>query len=123
MAGFGLPTALKTSGLDGTPFYFLTTDTTDPGNAKQILSFTVPASTTRTLHQVLFSCTMRGKLVVKADGVTIAVARTAPGKPDINFPFFPGRPIAALQVVTVEFTARATSPIVDCETQVMATDK
>lgn len=120
--GFGLPTAFKTSGLDGTPFHLHTSTTTDPGNPKQVLSFTVPVGTTRTLHTIYLSCTMRGKMVVKSDGVIIGIGRTAPGKPDINFPFFPGKAINALQEVTVEFTARSNSPIVDCDTQIMATD-
>lgn len=123
MAGFGLPTALKTSGLDGTPFHDHATTTTIPGSAKQIYSLTIPANTTRTFHVIYFSCTMRGKLSVKQDGATIATARTAPGKPDINFPFFPGKAFSASQQLTVEFTARANSPVVDCEITIMATDK
>jgi hypothetical protein len=122
MSGFGFPTALKTSGLSGTPFFANASVTTDPGNTKQVLSFTVPVGTTRTLHTMYFSCTMRGKVTIKADGLIIGIARTAPGKPDINFPWFPGRDLLALQELTVEFLARANSPIVDCDCFIMSTD-
>lgn len=120
--GFGFPTALKTAGVAGTPFFAEAATTTQPGTAKQIIAFTVPAATTRTLHTLRFSCRMSGKLQIKLDGVVIAVARTAPGKPDIQYTWFPGRPVGENVEVTAEFQARSTSPIVACEVQVMASD-
>jgi hypothetical protein len=124
MSAFGLPSALKTSGLDGIPVFNSATGIqTDPGNSKQILTFTVPAGKTRTLHTIYLSCTMRGKMIVKSDGVIIGIARTAPGKPDINFPFYPGRAIAENKDVTITFIARSNSPIVDCDVFTMSTDK
>lgn len=123
MSGFGLPTAFKTSGLEGTPFHDLQSNTTNPGVSKEIYTNTVPSGVSRVLHTIYFSCSIRGKLVIKVDGAIIGVGRSAPGKPDIYLPFFPGKPINALQVLTLEFIARSNSPIVDCDTTVMATDK
>lgn len=123
MAGFGLPTSFKTSGLDGTPYHDSQSTTTSPGTAKLVYMDTVPASVSRSLHTIYFSCSIRGKMVVKLDGVIIGVGRSAPGKPDISFPYFPSKPLGSLQVLTVEFTARSGSPIVDCDTTIMATDQ
>ncbi len=120
--GFALPTSFKTSGVSGTPKFHENSVLTNPGVSKQVLSFTIPVGKTAVLHTLLLSCTIRGKMIIKDDGVIIGIGRTAPGKPDINFPWFPGRSVNALSVVTVDFIARSNSPVVDCDVFVMTTE-
>jgi hypothetical protein len=123
MAGELFPTAFKISGVQGTPVFFEDSVISDPGNAKLVLSFTVPAGTTRTLYQVLLSCNVRGKMQVKHEGVVIAVARTQPGSPNILFPFFPGRSVPENDTVEIEFTARSDSQAATIDAQIHATDQ
>lgn len=121
--GFGLPTSFKSSGLEGTPRFFENSVQTDPGNDKLVLSFTVPFGKILTLHTLLLSCDVAGKMKVKMDGVIIGTRRVQAGNPDLIIPWHPGRPISQLVEITVEFNARASTPIADCEAFFMTTEK
>lgn len=123
MAGFGFPKSLQISGLSGDPIFFENSTVTDPGNVKLIMTVSVLTGVTINLQQLLASCSMSGKLVVKANGLPVLTGRTNPAEKNIFLSWFPGRPIVGPSTVTVEFTARPSSPIVDIEAFLMATQQ
>jgi len=79
----------------GTPFFIDAPDVAVTGVEQSLLSFTVPVSTTRRLHQARVTCAWDGTFTAKLNGSVIGQGRTGPS--DRNAPFFwtPSRPISA----------------------------
>lgn len=123
MAGFAFPRALASAGISGDPIFFEGESDINPGNDVTLFTVTVGAGVEMNLHQILASCNMQGVLKVFINGSKKATRRTAPGKPDMNFSWFPGRPITEGDIVRVDFYALPNQPVVPVEAQLMATEE
>ena len=108
-------------GSGGTAFHTRDSRVTTPNTEQTVISFNVPASTTRTLSKVVVSCRQRVKFRVEVNSVQVASGRTAPGESNAVFIWAPG--YAALTTETVEvFVEQFGGPASDVETYLMATD-
>jgi len=102
----------------GTSLYFdAPTITTTPGTIQTLISFVVPAATTRYLRTFKGSCNWDGRFTVELNGSIIASGRTGPGDYNIEFPWRDDpRATFATDTVEIKFLAPAYAPAscVDC---------
>ena len=107
----------------GTPWHL---DATAPSVAEsevEILTFTVPASTTRTIERIIGTACCEGVFQLK-DGIDIlATFATTPSNFTKEFKFDPGLPIASGKTIKLFFTANEDSPVVDVYGHVMGRDQ
>lgn len=112
----------KITAFSGTPVFFEMSSLTTPGVEQTLVSFTVPAETTRMLHRVIIVCRMEGSFRVLSDGSVIGSGRTGAAQPNVFFDFTPPRPVSEGTVIDVLFEARTNSPPVYVEVFVQAAD-
>ena len=94
---------------------------TTPGSEVQVASFTTPAGKTRTLHNVMLSCSREGTMKIYHGTVVIGSGRTTGANANISFKFDPGYPISEGDTVAVKFKALA-GPAVDVEAFLQSTE-
>ena len=107
---------------EGTPVYLQVETTTTPGVEQTLITSTVPAATTRTLHRLSICCRMESSYKVFADGQIIASGRTGAAVPNSDFAFTPPRALDEGTVLEVVFQSRSGAPAVDVEAYLQATD-
>lgn len=106
--------------VEGTPTFRDVQTVTDPGNEKQLLTWTIAASQTEILHQLYIVCRMESVWKLDIDGQVVASGRTGGSKPKDQFSFVPGRDVLTGETATLTLKSRTGSPIVDCEAYVQA---
>ncbi len=72
-----------------------------------IISYTVPAGKKLFIGSFLATCRTEMLAEIFIDGSKVGSCRTAPGRPEINFPFRPIRAVSAGLILEVKLTARA----------------
>jgi hypothetical protein len=102
--------------------FFEVAASTTPGVEQTLLSLTIPALTTRFVHQVVVVCRMEGSFRVLSDSSLIGSGRTGAAQSNVAFNFSPPRPLLAGSVLDVLFESRPNSPVVDVEVFVQAAD-
>lgn len=95
---------------------------TIPGTTQSLISFTVPASTTRRVHKLIVSCRQNGAFELKAGASVIASGRTGPSEMNAEFSFSPIRDITTGTSVVLEFTGASGRPASDLEAYFMGSD-
>lgn len=110
-------------GSTGTPFHAVDQRTVaTPGTPEDLISVTVPASTTRKISKVIVSCNKSGKFEVKINAIVIGSGRTGPGNTNVEFNWLPTRSAVATDVIKVTFN-QLRGPATDVEAYLMATDE
>ena len=121
MAGEGFPKAFKFTGPVGIPVFRDIEEDTDPGNVKKVFEEDVPSGKTWTLWQFLASTNVSAIIKIYADSQLLGTRRTAPGKPDADFSWLPGRPIGGGVTIKVEVETRPTPAAAAFEGHLQAT--
>jgi len=120
-SGFiGIPVLI--GGLTGSAVFESGSTVTEQSVAKTVATISGPVGKIKALQQVLLSCSGEGKMEIYHGITLIGTRRTAPGKPDATFKFWPAYPIGAGETVVVKFTA-LTDPIVDVEAFLHSTEQ
>lgn len=97
-----------------TPKTIFNESLTDPGQEKEILSYTVAELMLRILR-VDVSCSIEGTAYFLVNGVKVATSRTAPGAPNASIIFDRYKEVIQDDVISVNFKARPYSPVGEIE--------
>ena len=107
----------------GTPYSIEGKKDSDPGNIVEMFTFTVPPDTQRNLTNVKMVCRQEGFWELFEAGNIIGSGRTGAAQPDSVQEWHKPLPLSAGNVVKLQFTQRANSPIVSCEAYLVASDQ
>jgi hypothetical protein len=112
MAGFGIPKAFASTGLEGAPIFFDGEILSIPGTPVTIFSIVIGAGVAINLSQLNCSCQFSGVFTVEKNAVVIATTRARAGRLDPFFSWLPARPVVEGDTIVVKYQQRAASPAV-----------
>jgi len=99
---------------NGIPKTIFNESVTDPGQEKEILSYTVTELKLRILR-VDVSCNIEGTASIVVNGVKIGTSRTAPGMPNAFIVFDRYKEVIQDDIISINFNARPYSPVGEIE--------
>ena len=123
MAGFGIPKAFASTGLQGVPIFFDGEALSVPGSLVTIFSIVIGAGVTLNLSQLNCSCQFEGVFIVEQNGDVIATTRARAGNMNPYFPWFPARPIPEGDTIIVKYQQRASSSAVLVQAYLMGAEQ
>jgi hypothetical protein len=121
--GFAGATSAKFAGLTGTATFFDDERASTPGSEQTLVSESVPVGKKWTLYQLQLNSSRDAKIQVKIGSTLVGSGTIGAGDNNLFFSWFPGRPMAATETVTVLYDQNSSTPTTTVRAHLQLTEE